>query len=313
MTDPTPTSTTSTMTPVGSHPSVVAGSTGVHACWPVERFYWALLDVPVVAPGPLPQALEDELADLVPVAVEDLHAVVTPVTTGSARGIGQAAVCAVPRAMLDQLPSAARSLTPSGVPGFLVGVCEAGQFNLLVGAYEPRALRAQRRRALLVGVAAMVAVSSLACIGLLRREIAWDAAARDASLAHEQLLASSSITVKSDDPFALAREIDRLRRATDARAVPTLPRDAALSLADLLRAWPASIEAEPKSITVRPEGVWLTVEIQGSPDAFLGAFTAPEGWSLDEPRVSSVRGVATLNLQLKPAGPAHPVALGGGR
>ena len=102
-------------------------------------------------------------------------------------------------------------------------------------------------------------VAALVCVGLVRRADAWERATQDARRAYDELLMSSSITIgDKDDPFSLKREIEKLRRATDTASLPTLAPDGTIALSSLLRVWPTSIDAEPKSIAVRPDGITLT-------------------------------------------------------
>ncbi len=292
----------------------------LHIRLPAHRFYWALLETPggTSLRGPLPEAFHEEFGESLPIAadlaaLDALHIVCAPAVSLSGGEEPGLVACAIPRPDLAQLPPAARTLTPGDVPAFLRGRIDPGELNFLVGEHEPAPVKAQRRRQSVLIAATCILASGLVCMGLARRAAAWTSAASDARAAHEQLLASASISVEDArrDPFALSRQIDTLRRATDAAALPRPVPDAALALGSLLRAWPASVEAEPKSLAVRPDGVSLTVEIKGDAKPFLDAFTPPSGWTLDEPRVNNTRGVTLLSLQLRPArggsvGTNHP-------
>ncbi len=50
----------------------------------------------------------------------------------------------------------------------------------------------------------------------------------------------------------------------------------------------------------------MTVEVRGEAKPFLDAFHPPRGWTLEEPRVSNIRGVTMLGLQLTPHTPTTP-------
>jgi hypothetical protein len=192
---------------------------------------------------------------------------------------------------------------PCELPPFLDGACNTESFNLLVGAHEPIMMRRERRRAWVIIAATVALVFALISAGLARRTISWHRAAEAARSAHAQLLASSGISLDPKDPFTLTREIDRLRRTTEASALPVAASDGSIALAELLRAWPPSIEAQPKSIGIRSEGISLVLETPGDANKFLEAFRAPPGWNLGEPRLSNVRGITTLSLQLRPVQP----------
>lgn len=275
-----------------------------HIMWPTPRFYWAVLETGTTRAtmsGVLPAVLLDEFQDAVPVQVDDLHVVCATATSGPLTG--KLIVCGALHEELAGVDAGTLGLTPDALPAFLHNAVEPSVLNLLIGVHEPTAIRAERRKLSFITTLAAASICILACIGLVRRTTAWEQAARQAQQARSELLTSASISGGSTehDPFALAREIDRLRRATEASALPVTPPYAGLALASLLRTWPANLDATPRSISVKPETITLTVELPGEARPFLEAFKAPAGWMLEEPRVSAVRGVTTLNLQLKRA------------
>jgi hypothetical protein len=275
-----------------------------HITWPATRFYWAVLETGTTrasVSGVLPAVLLDEFQDAVPVSADDLHVVCTTASAGS--HAGKLIACGAMHEGLTGVGAGTLSLTPEALPAFLHNAVEPSVLNLLIGAHEPTAMRAERRKLSFITTLAAASICILACIGLVRRTIAWEQGAGQAQEARSELLTSASVSAGSTehDPFALAREIDRLRRATEASALPINPPDAGLALASLLRAWPANVDATPRSISVKPETITMTVELPGEARPFLDAFKSPAGWTLEEPRVSAVRGVTTLNLQLKRA------------
>jgi hypothetical protein len=275
-----------------------------HPTWPTTRFYWAVLETGSTRAsiaGVLPAVLLDEFQDAVPVAADDLHIVCATATAGPLAG--KLIVCGAMHEELAGAGTGTLSLTPEALPAFLQNAVEPAVLNMLIGAHEPTAMRAERRKLSLITTLAAASICVLTCIGLVRRTAAWEQGAGQAQEARSELLTSASVSAGSteNDPFALAREIDRLRRATEASALPVNPPDAGLALASLLRAWPANVDATPRSISIKPETITMTVELPGEARPFLDAFKAPAGWMLEEPRVSAVRSVTTLNLQLKRA------------
>lgn len=173
------------------------------------------------------------------------------------------------------------SLTPHSVPLFIGG--DAGQFNLLTGAFEPTPLRKARLRRHSLAAATVFLCSLLAAVGLYRRALGWDSMAESARSAAAQLAAAHSPTGSPDE---LAAEAKRLRGSREAIARATQPPDAALVLAATLQAWPAQVPSKPQSIAVTPTGVTISVAVEGDAAPFLRSFTPPAGWSLDEPRLS---------------------------
>lgn len=281
--------------------------------WPPDRFYWALLDAPGLRSRGgtafrLPPGLLAELADQVPQALEELWAV------GVRADNGRVLVCAARRAELAGvagLKPAARSLTPASVPPGLDDHLAAllPALNLLTGEFEPAPLRQERWRRHRARALLVIVLVGLATVGLARRASHWEAIAHDAEQARAKL--ASDVLGADAQPaaanLALDAEIDRLRAA--ARHRPTPPSDASVRLASLLNAWPAGVPSKPQSIAVNDAGVSVSVSVDGDPAPFLAAFKAPEGWTLDEPRLNKAGEVTRLTLRLRPI----PKATGGER
>jgi hypothetical protein len=264
--------------------------------WPAERFYWTVLDAPGLRhEGELPVGLLLLLQDDLPVELDRLHAVGVPLAGGR-----RLAVCAAERSELSAIAAGCLSLTPESLPPFLDGEGVApDRFNLLVGSFEPRPIRVDRikRHSLATGVVLLCGL--LLAIGLHRRASHWRDLAGSAAVGAEQLATAAGPTGK---PVDLTAEAARLRGTREALAKAAPPPDAALSLAAVLRAWPAVAPSKPQSISVNPTAVALSISIEGDPAAFLKALVPPAGWTLDEPRLNTADKVTRLSLQLRPAG-----------
>lgn len=265
-----------------------------HATWPTDRFFWAVLDAPgLKRAGVLPIGLLPMLEEEAPVDAIDLHAVCVPLRDGGL------AVCAAEQAALSEVQPATLSLTPESVPPFLEGRVAPERFNLLLGAFEPRPIRARRVKQHAFAAATVLLCGLLVAIGLHRRASRWESLADSARAAAAELAAAHAPTGRPED---LAAEANRLRATRESLAKAVAPPDGALALASVLHAWPASVPSKPQSISVSPAGISVSVSLEGDPAAFLRGFTPPPGWALDEPRLNTAANLTRLSLQLRPMG-----------
>jgi hypothetical protein len=255
--------------------------------WPTERLYWAVLeDHGWRKGGEVPRGCLCALAEEIPEAVEDVHAVCLGMDDG------RLVVCAARREDLEAVDADVVSVRPASLPGFVEGRAEAGELELLTGAFEPRRFRRAKavRRMLVLG--ALVMCTALVSLGLERRARAWEAGA---SKYESEAVRIASIAVPGGSPEDVEREIDRLReRPRDLGA----REDASVALASLLRAWPSEVASQPQSVSVRPGAAAVAVLLESEPGAFLDAFRAPAGWQLEDPRVSNARGAWKVSLEL---------------
>ncbi|MBK9189391.1 MAG: hypothetical protein IPM33_10600 [Phycisphaerales bacterium] len=263
--------------------------------WPTNRFYWATLDAPGVRRvGPIPTGLLPLLEDDVPANADDLHAVGVPLSGG------RLGVCAAEAAALRAVPPGVLSLTPEALPSL---PRQPGS--------QPRSVQPARG-----GVRTAAAASpsfpsprvrrgnSGALRGVARGRPAPARTAHWESYTHDARTASQTIAAEaaSVPPHQLAAQASRVRGTLDALAKAAPSPDASIALAAVLRAWPTSIPSKPQSITTNAAGIAISVTLEGEPAAFLDAFTPPQGWMLDEPRVNTVDKVSRLALQLRPKG-----------
>ena len=278
--------------------------------WPADRFFWALLDTPgLVRPGPLPEALYAELADELPVPVDEVFAVVTPTLpkAGSEVPFGQVVVCAMRRAELDQAALTTAALVPDAIPPELGVEASASSLNLLAGEYEPRQARVERFKVHLFRGLAVLAIAGLLAAGWARRAATYGRAESEARGRIAELLLAHA---PGHDPLtaelAIRSDLARARRAAEASGWVAPPPDAALWLQDLLLAWPAAVPSRPESISITPAAILASVTVEGDPSAFLAALRAPPAWTLEEPRMNAAGGLTRLSLSLTRAGPGAP-------
>ncbi|MFN0131459.1 MAG: hypothetical protein ACKVW3_02840 [Phycisphaerales bacterium] len=274
-----------------------------HVRWPCGRFYWAILpahgwrgkgDSSSEVPVGLRAALEDEF----PVPTEELHAVATPLASDTLL------VCAARRdalASLTMMDHPVLSLTPESLPDFAAShsvvtqsVCDPASLNLLIGEFEPVPVRAARGRTHTIAAASLVMCAALISLGLLRRAERSDALASETRQATIALVGRA---VPDGTSASMATELASLRAAKPAaRAAP----DASLALAAVLTAWPRDATCRTQSITVGPSGASVAVTIPGDAAAFLRAFKAPAGWTMDEPRLNAADRAVRLAIRLRP-------------
>jgi hypothetical protein len=283
---------------------------------PPNDFFWGTLEAPGVRrSGPLPPAMALSFADDVPVPLENLHPVMTPLSadadpnTGTSHESGRILVCAARRADLTPLLASARSLRPASLPSFLEGLIEPGAINLLVGAFEPRASRRKRQRTI-TGLALLWTLVVVALgVGLLRRSQAGQSHATDLrtarTLAIENALPGLP-AMNSGMEMELSSEIERLQRALAARSDADRPTDVSDTLAAILRSWPVDIETphEVQSVTLNAGRVVFSVIVEGDPTPLIERLPTPVGWHLREPRLTQVGSSTRLSIELFPVAQA---------
>lgn len=267
----------------------------MNATWPAKRFFWAVLEAPGwKRSGPLPSCLAGALAEELPVEIASVHAVVAPVDSNGAAGpaTGSVVVCAARMADLEALPAPMLSLTPHAVPDLGVASVEPHRFNLLVGAFEPRPVRRARLRTHLCAAATLLLCAAMVALGSTRRASAWRTHAEVVRQAAAQSVG---------DADSLDAELDRLHAIVAARDGSLAPlNDAAADLARVLAGWPADSACTTHSIAIGPQGASIAIEVEGDPARFLESLTPPPGWTIDEPRLNSIRGGTRLSLRLQP-------------
>jgi hypothetical protein len=288
----------------------------VDIVWPADRFFWGTLEAPGVRRlGALPPAMALSFADDVPVPIEDLHPVMTPLSATAtsngetSRDSGRILVCAARCADLTPLVASARSLRPASLPSFLEGGIDPAAINLLVGAYEPLAARRKRQRTI-TGLALLWTLLVVALgAGLFRRSQAWQSHAADLRTARTQAIENALPglpVMNSGMEMELSSEIERLQRALAARSDADRPTDVSDTLAAVLRSWPVDVETphEVQSVTLNAGRVAISVIVEGDPTTLIERLPAPVGWHLKEPRLTQVGSSTRLSIELVPVAQA---------
>lgn len=311
--------TATATTPVPSSPASMPHASclmpsSTSTIWPSTRFYWSILELPSgaarrIRPGPLPTGLRPQFEEDVPEpesALADLHAVCTPIDGD------RLLVCAASNAALQQLSADTLALTPdtSDLPAFISG--EDGsdsaitQLNLLVGAHEPATFRRARGRRSSLASFTFILCATLASFGLHQRAARDRATAAEQSARAQELAASLGRGITPADLTAL---VGRARQSAAAAAKITEPVDAAAPLAALLAAWPTAQAANVQSINAAGEVIAIALTIEGDSAAadFLRAFAAPEGWTLEEPRLTALGPTMTRYPRPNSDGELSPI------
>jgi hypothetical protein len=190
-------------------------------------------------------------------------------------------------------------LAPAGDTG---DPLDPDQLNLLVGAFEPIAIRRARARRHFRAAAAVLALSVLVAIGLLRRARHDEQLTVQAQRDSSAMLAQFGFT----DDIGLARlrleaELDQRRRLAGVDINLRRAPDAAAALTQVLGCWPADTPAKPQSLSLGPDGATLSVLVPPPGDAakFIASLQPVEGWTLDEPRLASVGSETRITLRLR--------------
>ena len=268
----------------------------IHPRWPVERFFWSVVEAPGwKASGVLPAALLEKFGEELPVDVTTVHAVGMPM------GDGTVLACGVSIDELANLDPGALSLAPMDFPAFVNaadGPLLAEQLNLLVGVWEPRPIRQARMRGHVFAAATMAACGLLMAVGFSRRA-AHDEASRSFAASESKRVLSS--VLPGGTIGTLEAELRKVEFAAGVQRQVGRGADAGIALADLLRGWPKDVPSKPQAIAVTPSSATVSVAVEGDPSPFLRAFKGPDGWAMAEPRLNAADNITRLTLQFQPA------------
>lgn len=277
----------------------------VHAAWPAERFYWAVLEAPAVrrawlggsTDGPLLALLEE----WIPEPIDAVHAAFAPLDDR------RVLACAAPRAALAD--ATAVTLTPAGLPAELgaLGV-DPASLNLLTGPFEPPAVRRARRGRAAVVWLAMICLPLLVAWGLERRAAAHDRGGGAARAAAAGVLATLFPDAPDADPLRLEVELERQRRLRPDPGLLERHADAGVELARLLDAFPRGAAARVELLSVSPSAMSLTAHAAGDTGALARALTAPPGWTLDEPSLEAAGERTRLRARFRRSAAAEGAA-----
>lgn len=291
-----------------------------HVVWPTTAFYWSEIDASALGSRPTDRELTYLLETDLPAPLESVHAVFARLDAT------RFAACAVEKERLRaELPEDALSLRPEEPPEFLAGRIDCARLNLLVGPWEPAAVRRMRRAWLAVAVTGLVLCAAAVSWGLQRRIGAErDHALAVEALRREVLLAAigpSGLQPNAD--MSLASELSRLRATRTAPPAPAGSRaeqagdaaavDAASVLSSVLAAWPADVHLQTESLVVSDSTVTIAGLVPASADAqrvadALGRIAAEGGagasgrWRLDQPRFETRREGVSVTLRMRREG-----------
>lgn len=280
--------------------------------WDSTEFYWARLDAPTRRPstraGVVPAAGLPQLADQLPVPIEDVHAVCVPVAgdDASAGAGAHLVVCAAVRDRIERLEPGAVSLTPRTIPPELgADGLDPSVFNLLIGEHEPAAARRARTRRRVAFTAWVCVLAALVAVGSIRRTRHAELVRLEARRSTTALLASLGMPGATLADLHAARSrlstFARLAHAGTLSPGKGRTRDAAADLQQVLPSWPPASDAKLQSIGIGPEGAQLSILVPGDASAFVRSVRVPRGWKLDEPSFAAVGPQMRINLRMRPA------------
>lgn len=260
---------------------------------PAQRFYWAVIEASGLKSSALPPGVWPLLEEDLPVGASELWAIGVPIDDHALLA------CALPRSELAE-HTTELELTPDAVPDWVKTPVDPTRLNLLVGDYEPAAIRTRKRHRRLTRAGLTLLASLLCVVGLERRSQIWREEARSLEAASEHTIASVSPGWGPDD---LALALNELKLALPGGA--RLPGDAAVVLANVLGGWPIHVQARVQSVSASAENASVSVLIPQSSDAaaFVGALHPPDGWKLEEPRLVNVNDATRVNVELRRSTP----------
>lgn len=275
---------------------------GAAATLDSEEFYFAVLDVSDL-PASLRRGhsaiaratLDARLERFVPVRIEHLATAYSPIDESTV------AACAIEYERLATIPPDATALFPTKLPESLQETVPRHCLNVLIGDLEPSPVRLLRQRIHLAVGLGMVAVLSLAWLGLERREVVLRERATTANV--HAMRAASSLG-SHDFPHtalaALKTEVDRLEATRGEAARQNLPRDAALELGRVLSLWPSEIDVRTDRLEVASDRAIVAVRLGSKSDleALVEAFSKLDGYAIDVGRVEMVTDGIRVTLTL---------------
>jgi len=264
---------------------------------PPERFYWAVLDVGALSGRK--RGLGFLFESVLPVPVESVHAVYLPL------GEGRVLACGMDRPLISEWEGAL-VLGPAALPEFVrtPGAPDAAVINLLVGEFEPRAVRRARRRVTLLACAALLACALAVGWGQSRRAAHWreisELLAQATAGVYEQVLPASTGSVP---PAArLTAELRALDRTRGDAPSSQGPREIAPTLAAMLATWPTDLPASTESLSAAAGALTLTVRLpdEASAERLERELKPPPGWRVSQPNVQRERDGLTVRVRMEP-------------
>ena len=274
-----------------------------HITIPPTELYWGVIETskqPPIAFGSLRTTERDrrlgfQFEDVLPLPIEELHAVYSPL------GQGRYAACGIPRNRIAELRSSgASSVKPEALPEPMLELdvkLDARDFELLTGEFLP--IRIERRNIRVkLEIAALIGFTAVLCsLGLQSRAAdARNAEALVAARTADRYAAALGPAPAGSTQRPAARLLSELRllqqtRLDDGEITEVeQSSDPSEQLASLLAAWPGSIRPRVEQLTVADETIALTVSLRSESDveALLAALGTLPGWSINRSDIQRV-------------------------
>ncbi len=283
---------------------------GLHLRWPVERFYWAVLDGSLVPAASrlgarrLRQGLGYVFESVLPgIPIEEVHAIYQRLPGQQRRYLA----CAVPLSALEQeVPKGALSLSPESLPDFVTDAVDPHRLNLLTGKFLPGHLRGLRRRSMLSLALIALLCAVLLSFGSERRVRAVQQQVGrvvEAKLAvYEQVLGAEAIGGRLPTERLLTAELRTLERTRSSDAPVDDIADCSTVLSNLLARWPTSVTVDVQTLSIAPEAITVGGSVPAMEDVqrLWDAFQAMPGWRAEPPQSKTSGDRVTFTLSFKP-------------
>jgi hypothetical protein len=299
---------------------------------PADRFFWAVVDASGMSAhrgGKTFNRLGFLFENVLPVAIEEVHAVYQPVAGEPNNFIA----CGIMKDRLREIVASAQTelstLTPASMPEFAGDrAVDPQSLNLLTGDFQPGTVRQLKQQLLLQAVGLIAVITGLLIVGLERRAASLSGQINQAQVRRASLIANTlgddaHVSATNPQPIDL-RFISELRTLRQTRQIPnandhgsnSAARDATLALAALLQAWPRNLNVLAESLSITPVAITLRGQAPQHADvqALADALSSLEGWRLEQPQVTasgSPQGNVNAVLQWKRMVPSQWGGQGG--
>ncbi len=277
----------------------------VHRLDPHE-VYWGMIDTAGLPPIPFGRLrpgierrrLDHQFDPVLPIAVEEVHAVYHPV------GGDRVLACGIGRGKIAVLHAEGwDTVVPGIIPPEVSDRVDPVDLNMLVAEFTPAKVARHRSRRRNLVAASLAVAGLILTAGNLRR--AGHAQDSMKSLRSQQASLYQEAIGEPDGPMPPAvRMTTELRRLSATRgAKATFDRPAAeLDLQELLACWPRSEEIRVERLFIQPGRIDITAEASDASAvaALVEALGAMNGWQLDSERfdTSDRSGDETVRARL---------------
>lgn len=305
------------MTPGSPYPT--STNAGAHVRWPAARFYWSILDTSNL-PNRRPNTVQLGylLEDVLPVPIDDVHAVYLPLSDD------RSLACGVAReALAENQLHQALTLTPHSLPSYIEDgasgrLPDPAAINLLFGPHEPAPVKRLRRRAGALLAMAMAVVLTLIFFGMERRRAAVIDSI-DQIKAEQDAVLGSVIPPEQRRAFAgppalqLTAELRRLRQTRSAHTPDDAHVDITPIIVAMFTAWPSNVHLQTESITVDSQRILLVGRVPSMNDASKvnEQLDSVIGWTIDAPDANKRSDHTAISVSLKPLTTAANPAVDG--